>query len=77
MTMFNATLREEMTHMKIQQDEDWLSPSEVASMLGLGMTKTYSLLREELPSYRIGRIIRVDRRDVEGWLQDHRISPKD
>ncbi len=74
--MFNAALREEMTHMKIQQDEDWLSPSEVASMLGLGMTKTYSLLREELPSYRIGRIIKVHRQDIETWLQTNKVTPR-
>ncbi len=63
--------------MKIQQDEDWLSPSEVASMLGLGMTKTYSLLREELPSYRIGRrVIRVHKNDIETWLEIQKTTPR-
>ncbi len=63
--------------MKIQQGEDWLSPSEVASMLGLGMTKTYSLLREELPSYRIGqRVIRVHKNDIETWLEIQKTTPR-
>ncbi len=74
--MFNAALREEMTHMKIQQDEDWLSPSEVASTLGLGMTRTYELLRLEIPSYRIGRVIRVHRQDIETWLQTNKVTPR-
>ncbi len=62
--------------MKIQQDEDWLSPSEVASMLGLGMTRTYELLRLEIPSYRIGRVIRVHRQDIETWLQTNKVTPR-
>ncbi len=62
--------------MKVQQDEDWLSPSEVASMLNLGMTRTYELIREEIPTFRLGRIIRIHRQDIEKWIQANKVTPR-
>ncbi len=62
--------------MKTQHEQEWLSPSEVASMLNLGMTRTYELLRSEIPSYRIGRVIRVQKNDIETWLQTNKVTPK-
>ncbi len=53
-----------------------LTTSDVASMLGLGRTRTYELLRSEIPSYRIGRVIRVHRQDIETWLQTNKTSPR-
>ncbi len=52
-----------------------LTTSDVASMLGLGRTRTYELLRSEIPSYRIGRVIRVHRQDIETWLQTNKTTP--
>ncbi len=62
--------------MKSQHEQEWLSPSEVASMLNLGMTRTYELIREELPVFRFGRIIRIHRQDIEDWLQTNKTTPK-
>ncbi len=62
--------------MKSQHEQEWLSPSEVASMLNLGMTRTYELLRSEIPSYRIGRVIRIQKNDIETWLQTNKVTPK-
>ncbi len=62
--------------MKSQHEQEWLPPSEVASMLNLGMTRTYELLRAEIPSYRIGRVIRVHRQDIETWLQTNKVTPR-
>lgn len=63
--------------MKVQHEQEWLSPSELGEMLGLGKTRVYSLIREELPVCRIGRIIRVNRKDIEAWLRANKVSPKD
>jgi excisionase family DNA binding protein len=60
----------------MESQSEWLTTSDVASMLGLGRTRTYELLRSEIPSYRIGRVIRVSRRDLEAWLQTNKTTPK-
>jgi excisionase family DNA binding protein len=63
--------------MESQSEKEWLSPSEVASMLNLGMTRTYELLRSEITVVRLGRIIRVRRQDIETWILAHKVTPKD
>ncbi len=62
--------------MESQSEKEWLSPSEVAEMLNLGMTRTYELLRSEIPVFRLGRIIRVHRQDIETWLQANKVTPE-
>ncbi len=45
---------------------------EVARLLGIGRSKTYELIaRGELPSLRIGRLVRVPRHALEQWIADH------
>jgi excisionase family DNA binding protein len=57
------------------QSSEWLSPTDLGQWLGLGRTKTYTLLREEIPSYRIGRrTLRVRREDIDAWLRTNRHS---
>ena len=59
------------------QGGEWLSPTELGLWLGVGRTKTYTLLRDEIPSYRIGsRTLRVRREDIEAWLRTNRHSHK-
>ena len=56
---------------------DWLSASELQEWLGLGRTKTYALLNEEIPTHRLGqRTLRVRRQDVEEWLRANRRTHK-
>jgi excisionase family DNA binding protein len=53
--------------------KDWYSPDELWRWLGLGRTKTYELLRSgEIPSYKIGRVRRIRRQDIEAWLERNR-----
>ncbi len=60
----------------MESQPEWLTTSDVASMLGLGRTRTYELLRWEIPSYRIGRVIRVHKNDIETWLETQKTIPK-
>jgi excisionase family DNA binding protein len=54
-------------------DEEWLSATELGEWLGIGRSKAYALLRDEIPAHRIGRsTLRVRRDDVEAWLQRNR-----
>lgn len=52
---------------------DWISIAEMQEMLGIGRTKAYSLIsRRELSATRIGRAVRVHRRDVERYLESNK-----
>jgi len=54
-------------------DREFLSSEDVRQWLGLGKTKTQELLQSgAIPSYKIGRIRRIRRRDVERWLEKNR-----
>lgn len=60
------------------ESKDWYSPDELWRWLGLGRTKTYELLRSgEIPSYRIGRIRRIRREDIEAWLEQNKCQTGD
>jgi excisionase family DNA binding protein len=55
------------------EHQEWFTTDGLVRWLGLGRTKTYQLLRSgELPSYKIGRVRRIRRRDVEAWLERNR-----
>jgi len=57
---------------------EWFTTDELIRWLGLGRTKTYELLRSgEIPSYRIGRVRRIRRQDVEAWLERNRYQSGD
>ena len=46
---------------------------DVQQLLGIGRTKAYELVTTgELPAVRIGRCIRVNRRELDEWLQAQR-----
>jgi excisionase family DNA binding protein len=52
--------------------EELLTVEQVQELLKVGRTFAYSLIRSgELPSYRVGRLVRVRRRDMERWLEDN------
>jgi len=65
----NGLPKEVAVETKTEQKE-WFTTDELVRWLGLGRTKTYEMLRSgEIPSYKIGRVRRIRRRDVEAWLE--------
>jgi len=51
----------------------WLSLKDVQQLLRIGRTKAYGLVTTgELPAVRIGRCIRVNRRELDEWLHRQR-----
>ena len=55
------------------RDEEYLKVSEVAEFLRIGRTRAYELVSSgEIPSVRIGRNIRVSRKELERWLEGQR-----
>ncbi len=58
------------------ESKEWFTTDELVRWLGLGRTKTYEMLRSgEIPSYKIGRVRRIRRQDVEAWLESNRFCP--
>ena len=55
-----------------------MTPVELQAWLGCGKTKTWNLLwTGQIPSYRVGRLVRVRREDVEAFLERNRYSAED
>jgi excisionase family DNA binding protein len=60
---------------EVREGREYLSPDQTAELLGLGRTTTYQLLRDgEVPSFKYGRRRIVARRDIEAWLERHRVD---
>jgi excisionase family DNA binding protein len=57
----------------LERDKEYLKVSEVAEFLQIGRTRAYELVGSgEIPSVRIGRSVRVSRRELERWLEARR-----
>ncbi len=53
--------------------QEWLSIQQLQDLLGIGHTKAYSLVASgEIPSVKIGRIIRINQRDLGKWLDQQK-----
>jgi putative molybdopterin biosynthesis protein len=60
-------------HVKPAREEDLLTIKQVQELLKVGRTFAYSLTKSgELPTYRVGRLLRVRRRDVNRWLEQRK-----
>lgn len=56
-----------------EQQHEYLKVPEVAEMLRIARSRAYELVADEkIPSVRIGRSIRVSRRELEKWLEERR-----
>jgi excisionase family DNA binding protein len=59
--------------MSNTKHSEWLSLKDVRQLVGIGRTKAYELVTTgELPAVRIGRCIRVNRRELDEWLRAQR-----
>jgi excisionase family DNA binding protein len=58
------------------QDIDWLSTAEAARRLGIGARTLYRLIDEgQIPAYKFGRVIRLQAREVDAFIDGARIKP--
>jgi excisionase family DNA binding protein len=54
----------------------WMSTAEAARHLGLTTRTLYRLIDEgEIPAYKFGRVIRLQRGDVDAFIASARIEP--
>jgi putative molybdopterin biosynthesis protein len=57
----------------VDEQHEWLKVPEVAKVLRIARSRAYELVaRGEIPSVRIGRSVRVGRRELERWLEEQR-----
>lgn len=55
---------------------DWMTSQEAAAFLGVTVRTLYRAIDEgKLTAYRMGRVIRVQRPDLEAFLAASRIQP--
>lgn len=58
--------------------EDWLGAPDLARLLGIDLRTVYRILdRGEIPAYKIGRVIRIQRADVDAYLERAKVRPGD
>ena len=54
-------------------DREWLTLREMQEMFSIGRTKAWQLVASgEVPAVKIGRSVRVSRKELEGWLEEQR-----
>lgn len=55
---------------------EWLSTQEAAERLGVSTRTLYRLIDSgELPAYKIGRVIRLQRAEVDDFITRSRLEP--
>ncbi len=51
-------------------EKEWISAKEVRERLSIGKSKCYEILDAgEIEVIRIGRVLRVNRKSLERWIQ--------
>ena len=56
-----------------EKRHEWLKVPEVAKVLRIVRSRAYELVADgEIPSVRIGRSVRVNRRELKRWLEGQR-----
>lgn len=62
----------------VYRDQEWFTVNELREWLGLGRTKAHELVASgEIPSYKIGKLRRIRKVDVEQWLERCKYTPGD
>ena len=56
--------------------QDWMGAPTAARYMGIGLRTLYSILDTgDLPSYKLGRVIRMKTGDVDAYLERCRVQP--
>jgi len=57
----------------VNREREWLKVPEVAEVLQIARSRAYELVGSgQIPSVRIGRSVRVSRRELDRWLEEQR-----
>lgn len=57
----------------MDEQHEWLKVPEVAELLRVARSRAYDLVADgEIPAIKIGRSVRVSRKELDRWLEDQR-----
>ena len=57
----------------MDEQHEWLKVREVAEVLRIARSRAYELVADgEIPAVKIGRSVRVNRKELDRWLAEHR-----
>jgi excisionase family DNA binding protein len=72
-------VEKEESSMQKNVAKEWISLKEMQELLNIGSTKAYELVASgSIPGViKIGRVIRINRRELDDWLQQQSISACD
>ncbi len=66
------------TVVAMDDEIEWLGTKEAARRLGLTTRTLYRLINEgQIPAYKFGRVIRLQAREVDAFIEAARIRPGD
>lgn len=55
---------------------DWLGTAAAAAYIGVTTRTLYRFINDgAIPAYKLGRVIRIRRTDLDAFLEAHRIAP--
>lgn len=58
-----------------EQQREWLKVPEVAEVLRIARSRAYELVADgEIPAVKIGRSVRVNRKELDRWLEGQRYT---
>ena len=65
--------------METGTEREWLTLREVQELLGIGSTKVYELASKPggIPNIRVGKCIRVHRKELSDWLEQQKYQTID
>jgi excisionase family DNA binding protein len=56
-------------------DKRYVNPQELSEYLGLSKGTLYVwVCRRQIPYLKVGKLLRFDLKEIEGWLKDKRIA---
>jgi excisionase family DNA binding protein len=59
----------------VDEQHEWLKVPEVAQVLRIARSRAYELVADgEIPAVKIGRSVRVSRKELDRWLEDQRYT---
>jgi excisionase family DNA binding protein len=62
-----------MQEGRVDEQHEWLKVPEVAEVLRIARSRAYELVADgEIPAVKIGRSVRVSRKELDRWLEDQR-----
>ncbi len=57
----------------MDEQQDWLKVPKVAEVLRIARSRAYELVADgKIPAVKIGRSVRVNRKELDRWLEDQR-----